>query len=183
MKRNITLIVVTVLLAGCAAGAADQVHADPPAGLVWLALRDINEAAFDPDDPVNGPPLATAPPEGMIRAVDVSPDGKPDWLIDYEVAGVSAFCGTGGCLRRLYVSDGDDYVRALDAQVLTLEIGQGAPQRVEAQVHALYCEDETSDCRYGYRWDAQARRLAPDAASVGRVAAEEVFQPIAQTQE
>lgn len=183
MKLNIILVVGAALLAGCAMGAAEPADADPPQGLVWMALSDVNEAVFDHDDPFNSPPLATAPPEGMIRAVDVSPDGKPDWLIDYEAAGVNAFCGTGGCLRRLYVSDGDEYVRALDAQVLALEIGQGASRTLTAQVHAIYCKAETTDCRYIYQWDAQARRLAPDAATDGRIADGEAFQPITPAQE
>lgn len=79
---------------GCSQGAVAR-------GLVWMAIRDINAVYDDDAEPMNRPPVTMRPPEGMIRAVDVSHDGRPDWLVDYEPAGVNAYCGTGGCLGDL----------------------------------------------------------------------------------
>lgn len=131
----------------------------PPDGLVWMVLRDINAIGFDRDDPMNRPPLVAALPEGMIRAVDISRDRRPDWLIDDEVAGLTPYCGTGGCVKRLYVSTDDGYVRAFDNQALEL---LAMPNReIEARVHPLYCADEPRSCSYRFGWNAEARRLEP----------------------
>src|SRR5690606_28981762 len=135
--RRAMLAAAAALLTAAAAPAVAQT---PPEGLVWLALRDINAAYFDPDDPTNRPPLATEPPPGMIRAVVVCDAGRPDWLIDYGRAGLARYCGTGGCRQRLYVSHPDGYVRAFDAQAFDLSFhDRGGERRLEARVHHGYC--------------------------------------------
>lgn len=146
---------------------------EPPAGLVWMVLRDINEQAFDRDDPTNRPPLTTAPPDGVIRAVDVTPDGRPDWLVDYGNAGISAFCGTGGCRQILYVSLGDDgLVRALDQQAHELRFSTvDGERRVEAWVHHGVCvEQKADDCLVAFAWDegegALVERPTTDGATL-----------------
>lgn len=162
------------------AEAARAQPPEPPEGLVWMALRDTNATWFDPDDPTNRPPLTTTVPEGMIRAVDVSPDGVADWLIDYEKAGLSQYCGTGGCLKRLYVSGDAGFTRAFDAQALGLEVRQGdAGVQVEAWVHHLYCVPDNRDCRYVYVWDVGAGRLELVTTTSEREPGESAFMPLA----
>lgn len=53
--------------------------------------------------------------QGVAQAP--SPEGLV-WLVDYEQpSGVNSVCGTGGCLRRVYVSvDDQDYMQVMDAQ-------------------------------------------------------------------
>jgi hypothetical protein len=143
---------------------------DPPEGLVWMALRDINEAYFDPDDPMNRPPLETAVPDGMIRAVEINGDGRPDWLVDYSVDGPNGYCGTGGCTRKLYVSGVDGYRRAFDSQAHELTIYQaGGETRLEAWVHHTFCNAHVEECRYAWAWDEAAGRLVerPNRAGDG----------------
>lgn len=146
-----------------AAGAATPIRAQtPPEGIVWMALRDINEYGFDPDDPTNRPPLVAEVPAGMIRAVDLTPDGRPDWLVDYEAAGISSHCGTGGCTLILYVSLGDDgLMRAFDEQAHGLTFYEvDGERRVEAAVHHALCSSDASrECRYAFAWDSDLRRL------------------------
>jgi len=138
----------------------------PPEGLVWMALRDVNDAHFNRDEPMNRPPLVKAVPEGMIQAVDVSPDGRPDWLVDYSKAGIADFCGTGGCRQLLYVSGEDgDYVPAFTEQAHALTVRAGV---VEAWVHHNYCEPDTVQCRYAYAWDALLKRLVERPNSRGQ---------------
>lgn len=172
--------VLTGAIAGLVLGlAATAVEAQtPPEGLVWMALRDINDASFDRDDPTNRPPLVTAPPEGMIRAVDVSQDGRPDWLVDYQPSGPNQYCGTGGCLQRLYISDEDGLVRAFDAQALGLTVRPDG--EVEAWVHHSYCRGEDWECRFRFRWDAGERRLVQTWASASAFGDENAFVPIAR---
>lgn len=167
---------MAAVAAVAAMGAAGSAGAQtPPEGIVWIAVRDINTRYDDAEDPTNRPPLAWTAPAGMIRAVDVSHDGKPDWLIDYTFAEDAAFCGTGGCLRRLYVSDGDSYVRALDNQVLELTFPSGA---VSAWVHSLYCADDNPDCRYVLIWDGAARALVERSTTSARPMGDEAWRPL-----
>lgn len=109
-----------VLLLAAAAPATAQT---PPETLTWMVLNEINGAWFDRTEPFNRPALVTRVPAGVIRPVDISHDGKPDWLVDYTDSGLM-YCGTGGCLRTLYVSDGEDYVMAFDEQSHTFALSQ-----------------------------------------------------------
>jgi hypothetical protein len=149
-----------------------------PEGLTWMVLRDINDAYFNQDDPTNRPPLTTVVPPGVIQAVEVSPDGQTDWLVDYEKAGVNAFCGTGGCVRRLYVSTPDGLVRAFDNQALSFEItGEDAGRRIQIAVHHTYCGLNQWDCRAAFRWDAATRKLVTTPLPGGRKGAAN-FDPL-----
>ena len=169
---------IAVLLALVAGPAVAQAQESPPEGLVWMALRDINEIYFDADDPTNRPPLVTAVPEGMIRQVDISRDGQPDWLVDYEAPGQGAFCGTGGCLERLYVSTPDGLVRAFDQQAMDFTIVErGGEAHLDMLVHHIFCEPENWDCRAAFRWDDATRTMVPAAVGEG-VAAAVRFPPL-----
>ncbi|RZJ89126.1 MAG: hypothetical protein EON88_20305 [Brevundimonas sp.] len=165
-------VLLALIALPAVAAAQEPGPVAPPEGIVWMALRDINEIYFDADDPTDRPPLVTAAPQGMIRQVDISRDGRPDWLVDYEAAGQGAFCGTGGCLERLYVSTPDGLVRAFDQQAMDFQIVErdGEP-RLDMMVHHLFCEPETWDCRAAFRWDAAARKMVPAAVAEGFAAA------------
>ena len=154
-------ILASVLGMVLAAGATAQAQT-PPEGLAWMVLRDINETTFDRDDPTNRPPLVTRVPDGVIRAVDLTPDGHADWRVDYGPAEISAYCGTGGCTQILYVSLGDDgLTRAFDEQAHELTLyQQDGERRVEAWVHHSLCSSDAGrECRFSYAWDADLRRL------------------------
>lgn len=144
------LLILILALAACATPSR------VPEGVEWVAVRDLNEQFTDPDDPTNRPALVAHAPPGMIRRVDVSPDGKADWLIDYSTVEAPAWCGTGGCRMRLYVSTPEGLVRALDQQVLSLDVRPGV---VEAGVHHLYCGDAVVDCARRLVWDPERRAL------------------------
>lgn len=155
-------VLASVLALSLAAGTAVSAQT-PPDGLTWMVLRDINEATFDRDDPTNRPPLVTQVPTGAIRAVDVTRDGRPDWRIDYEALGISAYCGTGGCRQIVYVSLGDDgLMRAFDEQAHALTFYEAdGESRVEAWVHHAFCSNDASrDCKLAYAWDPELKRLA-----------------------
>lgn len=165
-----TTVALAALTAACQAPApraTEPVTDTTPPALTWMVLNDINGVYFDRADPMNRPPLVTEVPEGMIRQVNVSPDGQPDWLIDYSSQD-SQWCGTGGCLMTLYVSDGEDYVMALNAQVVDMAIADQAGQPVlDLTVHHLNCKQEVAECHYSYSWDAGQKTLvAHDTAAV-----------------
>lgn len=155
-------VLASVLALSLAVGTAVRAQT-PPDGLTWMVLRDINDSYFDPDDPTNRPPLTLQVPEGVITAVDVTHDGHTDWLVDYQAAEISRYCGTGGCRKILYVTLGDDNLtRAFDQQAndLTLYAADGE-SRVEAWVHHAFCSNDASrDCRLAYAWDPELKRLA-----------------------
>ena len=155
-------LAATLGLAGMAAAQ------EPPEALTGMVLNEINGDYFNRAEPMNRPPLVTEVPEGMIRAVDVSHDGTADWLVDYRDAG-AAWCGTGGCLRTLYVSDGDYYVMAYDEQSLEFDIVErDGETRILTNVHHMFCVPDNGDCEYGYAWDAELKQLVerPNGAGV-----------------
>ena len=157
---------VVVFLLALAAPACAQT---PPEGLVWMALNEINADSFDRNDPTNRPPLVERVPDGMLRPVDVSRDDVTDWIVDFGAAGLSSFCGTGGCWRILYVSGGDaGFVRAFDAQALAFDVVQrGGETRVEAHVHHLHCRPGQEECWFAWTWDADLNRLVERPAADG----------------
>lgn len=159
---GVAAMVAGMVLAG---GAAAQ---EPPEALTWMVLSEINNNYFDRSEPMNRPEIVTVVPEGMIRAVDVSHDGVADWLIEYDPAG-SSWCGTGGCLKTLYVSHGDQYVMAFDEQALDFQIAErDGETRIFADVHHTLCVPDNWDCQFGYAWDADLMRLVerPNASGV-----------------
>lgn len=164
--RNIAAILAALIATTAASGASAQT---PPEGLVWMALNEINADYFDREDPTNRPPLVTRVPDGMLRPVDVSPDDVTDWIVDFSAAGLLAFCGTGGCLRVLYVSGGDTgYVRAFDTQAIEFDVVQpDGETRVEARVHHLNCRPGPAECRFAWTWDPAIDRLVERPAADG----------------
>jgi hypothetical protein len=148
------LLTLSLLLAAC--GTASGV----PEGVEWVAVRDLNDRFADADDPTNRPALIRHAPPGMIRQVDVSHDGRPDWLIDYSEAAASEWCGTGGCLRRLYVSGPDGLIRAMDAQVLSLDV---EALELRVTLHPVHCQNARDACSELLVWDTDAGRLVPSA--------------------
>lgn len=178
--RLLASILAMVVMAGAPAAAQT-----PPEGLVWMVLRDLNDYGFDRDDPTNRPPLVTEAPEGMIRAVDVTHDGRTDWLVDYEASGNSSYCGTGGCTKVVYVTLGDDgLTRAFDEQAheLTFYEAEGE-SRVEAWVHHALCSSDAGrECRFAFAWDLALKRLVERPNRAGEaVIPVGAFSPIDRT--
>lgn len=156
--------------AGAAAGAGHEV----PEGLTWIAVRDINRVYDDDNNPTNRPPLIDQAPQDMIRLVDVSPDGREDWLLDYTEAGSTQWCGTGGCRHRLFASTPDGLVQVFDANAN--EVVAEGDGRVRARVHHTYCGGQSGpgDCEIEMTYDAAARRLVV-------VSGDEDFNPMGWT--
>lgn len=168
-----------LLLLGMAPPATAQT---PPEALTWMVLNEINSAWFDRTEPFNRPPLVTRVPDGVIRAVDVTHDGRPDWLIDYTDTGLM-YCGTGGCLRTLYVSDGDDYLMAFDEQTHTFDLSRrGGETVIEAEVHHVFCGSAGDECAFAWTWDAALKQLVerPNAAGVTLLGNDGGFPPIGE---
>lgn len=168
-----------VLLLAAAAPATAQT---PPEALTWMVLNEINSAYFDRTEPFNRPPLVTRVPDGVIRPVDVTHDGKPDWLVDYTDSGLM-YCGTGGCLRTLYVSDGDDYLMAFDEQTHTFDLStRGGETVIEAEVHHIFCGSAGDDCAFAWTWDPALKQLVerPTAAGVSLLGNDGGFAPIGE---
>ncbi|RZJ87080.1 MAG: hypothetical protein EON88_23545, partial [Brevundimonas sp.] len=156
-------IAAATLLATAVSAPADPA---PPEGLAWKILSDLNAPYDDPSDPTNRPAVIREIPEGVITAVQINDDGKPDWLVRYPEEGW--FCGTGGCETALYVSADEGYSRALDRQLLTVKVNPSAGVALEAQVHHLNCNDDPMDCLVAWRWDERSRQLIPVPSSDGR---------------
>lgn len=178
MKKTMTTAALAVGAAMIAAVATAQT---PPESLTWMVLNEINGAYFDRTEPFNRPPLVTRVPEGVIRPVDVSHDGKPDWLIDYTDSGLM-YCGTGGCLRTLYVSDGDDYLMAFDEQTHTFDLSnRGGETVIDAEVHHVFCGSAGDDCAFAWAWDAELKQLVerPNAVGETLLGADGGFPPVA----
>jgi hypothetical protein len=145
----------------------------PPESLTWMVLNEINGAYFDRNEPLNHPDFVRRVPEGMIRAVDVTPDGQTDWLIDYERGEFSSWCGTGGCRQTLYVTDSDTLILAMDMQGSALDIREiNGERRVEIGVHHTGCVPDNWNCRYAFAWAPELRRMVerPTFEGVGLLA-------------
>lgn len=113
------------------------------------------------------PPMVPQPPASMFRKVDINLDGTPDWLVDYERASklIGGLCGTGGCLKQLYVSRPDgSFALAFAAQAIKVSVKPAKPALpfILADMHGLYCGRTGSDaCVIAMQWGSAAGRLVP----------------------
>ncbi|WP_426039867.1 hypothetical protein [Brevundimonas sp. DC300-4] len=155
----------TLSLISGAAGAAcsrplDPDQPSPQASLEWMVLNEINAAYFDRSEPMNRPALVAKVPEGVITPVDISHDGVDDWLVDYTDSGL-VYCGTGGCLRSLYVSIPEGgYVLAFNDQSFDFAITTRASETViDTIVHPVMCRPMNDNCAYSFAWDPDLQRL------------------------
>ena len=73
-----SLAVVIAILTPQAALAQTTGASEPPDGLTWMVLNEINGDYFNRAEPMNHPPFISEPPAGMITPVDVSQDGATD---------------------------------------------------------------------------------------------------------
>lgn len=181
-RRFAVSLAALSLLSGTSAGAtAQSASVEPPAGLTWFVLNEINSFYLDREDPTNRPALVTEVPAGVLVPVDINRDGLTDWLINWPES--AQFCGTGGCQRTLYVSEafapGEvsdvegrprpyGFVRAFDRQGGDLDIGDvDGETRIESSFHALNCENTRDDCRLAWGWDTRTGRLTERPSSDG----------------
>lgn len=172
MSRLSAIAALLAALAFPVAATAQDAGARPvpPEGFTWRVLSHLNDLHDDPEDPTNGPAIVTEVPDGVLKPVDINHDGQTDWLIEWPDS--VSFCGTGGCLKSLYVSGPDGFTRAFDRQALAFRIVEvGDEVRVEAGVHHTECPfPETDDwtCAYAWSWEEAARALIarPTAAGV-----------------
>ena len=157
------LVAVSLISAAAAAATAQRPEPDQPnprVALEWMVLNEINSAYFRREEPMNRPALVKHVPEGVIKQVDISHDGLADWLVDYTESGL-VYCGTGGCLRSLYVSLPDgSHVLAFNDQSIDFSIARRNNETViDMAVHRVMCRPLNDDCAYSFAWDQGLGRL------------------------
>ncbi len=165
MRTLLAAAAALPLLSGCA--VMDQAAGKPPAGLSWYVISQLNDFYTDPEDPTNRPSLLSAPPAGVVRAVDVNADGVNDWVVDWPES--AQFCGTGGCRYTVYLTHGQNLVRIFDRQVLdgpTFSMVEGEA-RLEGGFHHLACNDARDACRLAWGLDPATRSLVPRPSANG----------------
>lgn len=166
MIKTVLAAAAALTLSGCA--VVDIVETrQPPAGLSWYVISQLNDFYNDPEDPTNRPPLLTTPPEGVVQAVDVNADGVNDWVVAWPDS--TQFCGTGGCRYTVYLTHGQNLVRIFDRQAfqgLTFSM-VGGEARFEGSFHHGSCGDAREDCRLAWGLDAERRKLVPRPSANG----------------
>lgn len=179
MRLGRTRCMAAVLIAGALlAGEGRAVAQTPPDGFVWYVLDELNRFYLDIEDPTNRPPLVTEVPEGVLTAVEINSDGRPDWLIRWPDG--AQFCGTGGCATSLYISDGEGFVRAFDRQALSFALRPVEGEvRIETTLHHLNCSDSRFDCRFAWAWNPATGRLdeRPSMDGVSRISGAPAVDP------
>jgi hypothetical protein len=163
-----------VAAAACQRTPPSPVAPRPPAEVAAAVSADL--AQYDPS-------LAAIErwPDGAARAVNVSPDGIADWVIDFEAFGFPAWCGTGGCRRQLWVSREGRHVLAFDAQALEFVLRPAAESTViDVELHGVYCNGTGADpCPRAFTWNAATGRLDETANRAGSTLLNgSLFQPV-----
>ncbi len=150
-----------LLLAACSPAVA------PAATAVPDAVRKPVEAYYtenlkDMVDPEQPDAFKIAVPPAMYSRIDVNGDGIPDWKVDYEKAqNASFFCGTGGCLRQIYVSHGGTHVLAFERTVREFKLGKANGERIlDIDFHGSTCGGAgVEECPRRYAWDTALGRF------------------------
>jgi hypothetical protein len=108
-------------------------------------------------------------PDGLIRSVNLSPDGRTDWLIDYSKAKTGNWCVAAGCRQLIFVSRKDGTLqKAFDAPVLHLRFAtrKGEP-RIDVEARGGTCGAAiTTLCSESFAWNEALGLLVerPNAA-------------------
>ncbi|WP_421729136.1 hypothetical protein [Brevundimonas sp.] len=119
-------------------------------------------------------------PAALISQVSVA---RPNdaWFVDYGKTGDSAWCGTGGCRRELYVARGDGYPLVFDHEVLDWRLTQGATAVLDVELHRANCDAIGSEpCLRRFVWNDVTGRFdeAVNREGFGYLVGP-LFQPIA----
>ena len=177
------------------AGAAHATTPVPPAAVTAATLQLLLDAwpKADPDDPTDLPPPAPALTPKLVRAwlksgalrpVKISPDPRPDWLIDTEkLDGAEGYyCGTGGCSTEIWSPSPTGYVRTFDNQVREIRfhwIKGRTYTWIEVDFHGSVCGTfGAAACPFGFEW----RSADGGLATSWRFAKGDIFRPGAPPQ-
>jgi hypothetical protein len=173
-RLRITALALASVLATACQRTPPPAVPQPPAAVAAAVGAEL--AQYDP----SVSPMQAWPP-GAARAVNVSLDGIPDWVIDFEAFGFPAWCGTGGCRRQLWVSHEGGHVLAFDAQALefVLRTAAGLPV-IDVELHGVYCNGTGADpCPRAFSWNAATGRLDETANRAGGTLLNgSLFQPV-----
>lgn len=155
-----------------AAPVATASAATPYAGLPKVVAKAVKEleAACRAGGGTPGWQLKT-----VFEAVDLSPDGRPDYLIDTHAMacddGIPPWMGSDGFRYILFVSTAPHrWTRAFDRPARIFEIvpaKDGAPARVEVFSHYAHCAlpnpDRYMRCNQTYEWrGGRLRKVSED---------------------
>lgn len=160
MKRFVFGLLAALVCAGAVLAASQ-----PPGAVRQAVQAQIDEVmAPDPEDLEEIGPL---PPHkasaAMFRRVNVNNDGVDDWHIDFEKApNPSYYCGTGGCVQQVYVSDGaGGYALAYDTNSRQFKLRRAKGQVfIDVDFHGTSCSGYGVDpCPRSYRWDTASARF------------------------
>ena len=125
-------------------------------GVAAVLAKVADEELTDPDNP----PTADfrTPPASMFKPVDINGDGKSDWQVDYGGAPVPGmWCGTGGCVTELWVSQPDNggWAKVTEEQFREIRITRrNGVTRLDADFHGSVCGGYGAmECPRSYVWD------------------------------
>jgi hypothetical protein len=156
--KRVFLGLAAAVVSACTLAAAAAVP-EPVRKPVEAFYTREHQDMVDPDEP-NG--FRIQMPSGIFSKVDVNDDGVTDWMIDYERAqNPSLFCGTGGCLRQVYVSRDGGYVLAFDRVIRQFKLRRAKGQRLlDLDFHGSTCGGAgVEECPRGYVWDEHTGRF------------------------
>jgi hypothetical protein len=104
----------------------------------------------------------------FVSTMAFNRDRRPDYLLNYQHVrcGNSAegFCGSGGCLHQLFVSQNDgSYAKVLDKNLLRIRFGTvGGRRSVTLDLHGSECgKVGVAECREVLVWDGNSLRKQP----------------------
>jgi hypothetical protein len=176
MNNYSLLLAIACCLAVPSRAVAESTPPLPPK--VAAAVRAELEEGLKPHRDVRVPA-----PRSIARPVDLNGDGVTDWRVDYGGVRFAYWCGTGGCLRQLWLSHAGTYVLAFDAQALELDLRGDGSGVLDVELHGVYCQRTGSEeCSRSFRWNAAERRLAEVPNRHGAtLLAGPLFQPVRLT--
>lgn len=141
-------------VSACSLAAAS---ARPPEAVYKPVLAYYTAEHQDMIDPEEPDGFKIAMPSEIFSKLDVNGDGVADWKIDYEGAqNPSFFCGTGGCLRQVYVSrPGGGYVLAFDRVIREFKLRKVKGEHLlDLDFHGSTCGGAgVEECPRGYVWN------------------------------
>lgn len=167
MRKYLFGLAAALVSAG-AVFAAGQV----PDSVRHAVQSEIDTAmAPDPEDHA-----ATVPPHHasakMFHRLDINNDGIADWRVDYNDApNGSYFCGTGGCLQQIYVSNRDGgYDLVVNTQVRAFKLKRSKGRTLlDVDFHGSVCGGFGVDaCPRSYVWSPTTNRFIGRGGSKGQ---------------
>lgn len=120
-------------------------------------------------------------PPAAVKTLDLNGDGIADYIINFETAGCSGFCGSAGCFHEFWISDKQGLTKSMNFNLQAIERLEPTDSgfAVIVGMHGSTCGRSGFEvCRYRITWEGAkaTRTLLTDPSAEKPISLEALLQ-------